>query len=813
MQDETFTLELNDDMLNTIVTEDPVSNTKKAKTKKIPKKKSEKPKKIKPKKDLVTDKKLKSPLKRALIGIVSLIIGSTIACVGYFMFSGDSVTIISPDKIDPQNNGNLVYLVGSLSTQKITEPLFKFTIDGLQLKRIVEVYQWNQIAQDKPYEKKWSSTLIPNTPTSQAKGWINPSTLLIDSLDTPPKIAKLTIGQYTIPEAMAKKLFEEKDYDISQEKYNALSKEAKDAFKLYQGKLYFGLDPTSPQIGDIKINFKLIGGSVVTILARQNGKALSPYNGSEGVYLEAKRGNIPLEDISGGKPVFEGIVPCFYFYGAGGTLALFGLILLLSALGPQGNKSKTQNANDDNPLTSTDSQVLDKNLVNENSGHMTFHTNTESPNFDKPAKNVGSKHIDDNYYSKNNDNPFEIPRPSADLKPAEPAKADKHPTPIPETLTLRQDDKGFSQSDNLMPAVTAPTNNSENFVRANKTNDLIEKINYNTPYVAPPESFAPLLTTKFEQNIHSTSIQAPASEKLSSVPFLPRLPDNFEPFYNKAPEVFPEGVDIIGPDMVIKDHAPSIEHIKPADNEQKNNAVAENSSDFNAFNNIPILDNNEPNILQHQQFDAPPHIGLESNVANEPEEPFLVADHSDFNTFNHIQLHDNHDDLPGHHQFDAPHMDDYLHNLHGADDNFLESDNYDHSKDSPSPKAKPVLSEAAPTILELSQPKDTDMSSHMQNFYNYMQAPPILEPEPEPKIEPEPQDSEMSKFYHGMDGLNHEPESNTNFTAMGFSTFAPNPDFMQRNDISMLAPLATEEKEEKEENNENPSENNTSENK
>ncbi len=131
------------------------------------------------------------------------------------------VTVDLPDisKIDPAFNGKVVYAKGpATTTDRLTDPLFGFTIEAIALDRKVQFYQWVEDSRTErvkredgteqdittySYQQKWTNSPIDSTRFHQAAQY--PNNLITQA---PLKNEKwlapnVTFGAYTLPTFMS----------------------------------------------------------------------------------------------------------------------------------------------------------------------------------------------------------------------------------------------------------------------------------------------------------------------------------------------------------------------------------------------------------------------------------------------------------------------------------------------------------------------------------------------------------------------------------------------------------------------------------
>lgn len=124
---------------------------------------------------------------------------------------------VAADKIDPANEGQLVHVVGQVTTDEtLLDPLLHVSAQALRLKRVVEMYQWQEAESriDNPagpdgksvpptitykHTQAWSSDAIDSSRFKEPNGHGNPP-LSLKSEEWSPKQAKLGAFDLTAPQ-------------------------------------------------------------------------------------------------------------------------------------------------------------------------------------------------------------------------------------------------------------------------------------------------------------------------------------------------------------------------------------------------------------------------------------------------------------------------------------------------------------------------------------------------------------------------------------------------------------------------------------
>lgn len=199
---------------------------------------------------------------------------------------------ISADKVEQANEGKLVHLSGIAETDAtLSDSEFQVTAENvLALRRVVEMYQWQENKRTETrkkvggkketvttydYEKVWSETEINSSSFKKSAGHRNPGNMAFESKTE--RADKVTLGAFELG-GLAQQINTWSPLSVDRE----LNMRAGRPLRLVNGGYYFGKDPGNPDIGDLRISFKVIEPLEVTVVAVQSGESFKAFEGDSG---------------------------------------------------------------------------------------------------------------------------------------------------------------------------------------------------------------------------------------------------------------------------------------------------------------------------------------------------------------------------------------------------------------------------------------------------------------------------------------------------------------------------------------------------
>jgi len=198
----------------------------------------------------------------------------------------------SVDRINPEYNGRLIHLTGLADgKQTLSDPEFGLEVAALKLQRNVEMLQWKEKTESTTrnklgggtetvttytYEKVWSDTHIDSSGFKEPEGHQNPDVMPLQKLEK--QAENITLGAYKLSPGLVsflKKFEEVPPPETLPEGYLTVGP------AILKSK-----NPSTPQIGDLRITFKAAMPAEVSIIARQNGSLLEGYTTRTGTVLQ-----------------------------------------------------------------------------------------------------------------------------------------------------------------------------------------------------------------------------------------------------------------------------------------------------------------------------------------------------------------------------------------------------------------------------------------------------------------------------------------------------------------------------------------------
>ncbi|HSI84465.1 MAG TPA: TMEM43 family protein [Candidatus Methylacidiphilales bacterium] len=213
--------------------------------------------------------------------------------------------VISVDnkEVSQANQGKLVHVTGkAVPGDAVADSTFGISTNVLQLKRIVEMYQWKEKKEEKEekelggstkktttykYSKEWSgeiqdSAQFKNTDARQKNR--NPNAMPYQS--NVVKVQEATVGAFELNQELIGQINEFQPLAMTSETLASVPEETAQNLKVNDGGYYRGSDPGNPAIGDLRIKFEIAPSCDVSILAQQTANGFSPWQAKAGDQLQ-----------------------------------------------------------------------------------------------------------------------------------------------------------------------------------------------------------------------------------------------------------------------------------------------------------------------------------------------------------------------------------------------------------------------------------------------------------------------------------------------------------------------------------------------
>ena len=250
--------------------------------------------------------RLGSSVKNVFIGVIFVIAaivllfwneGRAVSTDQSLREGASAVVSVSSETKDPANEGKLIHFSGEARTPSVlTDTDFGVGGSALKLRRVVEVYQWEEDSKSNTKEKlgggtettttytygqNWSDQIIDSANFQEAGTHQNPKTKRFDNKEW---IAQnVSIGAYGISEDLLGSLSGYVPFTITSEMLKTLPYATQERMELTGNIIYFQTsDSTTPQIGDTRLSYEAIAPQTLSVIAKQSQSGLLPYTTKNG---------------------------------------------------------------------------------------------------------------------------------------------------------------------------------------------------------------------------------------------------------------------------------------------------------------------------------------------------------------------------------------------------------------------------------------------------------------------------------------------------------------------------------------------------
>ncbi len=209
-----------------------------------------------------------------VIGLIVLIYGLTQKSESTVLANeiDEAVVQAQVDKVDSSNNGKLVLVSGDIyASDTLTDDYFHISQKSVKLKRVVEMYQWEQdCSTECTYVKIWSESVIPSKNFDDAHK--NPDTKQFDSEEFFQK--KTYLGEYVLSD----KLVNDLHYDTVMGPDEMMERFPEGGRYSVVGEYVTNSNNLdSPNIGDFRIHYEYVKDKSVTVIAKQAGDSFEAF--------------------------------------------------------------------------------------------------------------------------------------------------------------------------------------------------------------------------------------------------------------------------------------------------------------------------------------------------------------------------------------------------------------------------------------------------------------------------------------------------------------------------------------------------------
>ncbi len=292
-------------------------------------------------------------LKRIIVGLLLLVIafplifwneGRAVKRKKALNIGEGMVISVSNQKIDPENEGELVHVTGFATTNEIlSDPVFLVQTNAIFLSRDVEMYQWVEIQrtvqkEDETetyftYSKEWRSSLIDSSDFEREYTHENPDHMPYETKLFTAK--NVQVGVFHLSSSLINSIegfqpFILPDHTESPQVFDRKIHKEKNGY-------YLGNNPNEPRIGDLRVSFRRIVPQDVSIVAGQRKDTLIPYWVNEDSTLEELRMGTHSAEKIFQKARTENLIVTWASRIVGFFFMLFGFMQFLNIFSDAGN--------------------------------------------------------------------------------------------------------------------------------------------------------------------------------------------------------------------------------------------------------------------------------------------------------------------------------------------------------------------------------------------------------------------------------------------------------------------------------------------
>jgi hypothetical protein len=270
--------------------------------------------------------------------------GRSVARIKTLSEGRKAVISVSADDLNEGNNGSLIHISGVADTnQVLNDSMFGVQDSALKLRRQVEMYQWKEHSETKTkknmggsettetvytYRKEWSENYIDSSHFKKIAGHQNPSSMPYHSKTI--VASDIRVGVFELSNSFVNKIDYFGDYPLSQQNFDAMDGGLQQSFQL-NGTEYFYGNPSNPEIGSVRIRYKIIRPMDISVVGQQNGDLLETYTAKHGEIALVEEGVVTAEEMFNAAESENALMTWLIRLG-GFVLMWLGLSLILGPL-------------------------------------------------------------------------------------------------------------------------------------------------------------------------------------------------------------------------------------------------------------------------------------------------------------------------------------------------------------------------------------------------------------------------------------------------------------------------------------------------
>src|SRR6266852_6285328 len=169
-----------------------------------------------------------------------------------------AVVPVSADSVDPGKEGKLVHVSGAV----------KKTGGGSET---VTTYE---------YRKEWAAGRIDSSSFKKPEGHGNPEASPYESKTFTANL--VTVGAFTMSDEQVAQLTDSEALPVDASAAEKLKGDLKSKVQVKEGNFYLSKDPASPQIGDVRISYRIVKPATVSLVGVQKASTFAAFQAKAG---------------------------------------------------------------------------------------------------------------------------------------------------------------------------------------------------------------------------------------------------------------------------------------------------------------------------------------------------------------------------------------------------------------------------------------------------------------------------------------------------------------------------------------------------
>lgn len=261
------------------------------------------------------------------------------------------VVTVSSDTVDPAMEGKLVHLTGESKTKApLVDGDFGVSVEAVKLLREAEMYQWVEVVKTETrnktgggseqiktysYERQWRDSPVDSSQFKVGGDHRNPGEMKYRNASQ--TASEVTLGAFSLPAFLVSKIGGA--IPLVVESIEGASESVRASARIADGGFYFGNNPASPAIGDLRVRFLAVPTGPISVVAQQAGASFVPFTTKTGGSVDLlERGQVSAADMfqlaqDRNKMLTWAIrVGGFFLLGVGFSLVLAPVAVLASIL-------------------------------------------------------------------------------------------------------------------------------------------------------------------------------------------------------------------------------------------------------------------------------------------------------------------------------------------------------------------------------------------------------------------------------------------------------------------------------------------------